>query len=206
MFIGLEDLRVNCRIALVSVYNKDNIVDRVRRLVDLGYGILSSGGTADELDRNGIEVCRISTLTGMEAIMKHKVVTLHPKVHGGLLADRSEIGELEDIGGVRIDLVAIDLYPLEEEIAKPEATRESVIAKTDIGGPTMLSSAAKGSRIVIPTVEDWGQTLDWMEAGYPDFEETVNAQRAKADFVVAKYRMLSATYHSGGKYVGVFSG
>lgn len=201
--VNLEELRKFERIALVSVYNKDGKVDQVQRLVNLGYGILSSGGTAKVLSDGGIAVCDVSELVGGGAILGHKVVTLSREVHAGLLADDCEIEELEALGILRIDLVAVDLYPLEEEISKPDCTRESVIAKTDIGGPTMLSSAAKGGRIVISLPEDWEPTLTWMEAGCPNMTDVTNAMRVKADMVVAKYRLFSANFHSGGKVKGV---
>ncbi|AKM82466.1 MAG: phosphoribosylaminoimidazolecarboxamide formyltransferase/IMP cyclohydrolase, phosphoribosylaminoimidazolecarboxamide formyltransferase / IMP cyclohydrolase [Berkelbacteria bacterium GW2011_GWE1_39_12] len=201
--MSLQSLLKFKKIALVSVYDKTNLAERVRRLTKQGYGILSSGGTAKMLRENKIRVCDVATLVGGGAILGHKVVTLSREVHAGLLAADCEIEVLEQLGIPRIDLVAVDLYPLEEEIAKPDCTRKSVIEKTDIGGPTMLSSAAKGGRIVISIPEDWEPTLTWIESGCPDFDETVNAQRAKADYVVAKYRLLSANYHSGGIYAGV---
>lgn len=202
LVLNLEQLRQYKNIALVSVYDKIGIEDRVWRLINLGYGILSSGGTAKTLMAAGIPVCDVAELVGGGAILKHKVVTLSREVHAGLLADQFEIKELKALGIPWINLVAVDLYPLETQIASPNCTRGNVIDKTDIGGPTMLSSAAKGSRIVIGATSDWDWTLDWMENDCPNYAETVNLMRAKADGIVANYRLLSSRYHSGGKIEG----
>jgi AICAR transformylase/IMP cyclohydrolase PurH len=103
-----------------------------------------------------------------------------------------------------IDLVCFNLYPLAEEIAKPEATVDSVIEKTDIGGPTALNSGAKGGRIVIGDPADYQPTLDWLKAGEPDRDEFVQALRAKALFTVSKYYLPAARFHSDGQYDGLF--
>ncbi|MEK7190211.1 MAG: hypothetical protein AAB661_00390 [Patescibacteria group bacterium] len=141
---------------LISVYNKDGIVDFAKELVGLGWKIISSGGTAKHLSDAGISVVDVMEITGMKAILSHRVVTLHPKIHGGLLALNTpeHLAELEEYDIPWIDMVCCDLYPLEEEIANPNATRESVIEKTDIGGPTMLRAGAKGGRIVVCDKED----------------------------------------------------
>ena len=129
--------------ALISVYNKDGIVEFGKQLVDLGFDILASGGTAKTLSSAGITVTDVATLVGGGAILGHRVVTLSREIHAGLLAkDNSEDrAELEKLNIPFIDLVCVDLYPLTEEIAKADATLESVIEKTDIGGPTMMRSA-----------------------------------------------------------------
>src|SRR3990172_4765798 len=144
------------KIALISVYNKEGITDFAKSLVDLGWKIISSGGTAKHLLDAGILVTDVAEITGMKAILDHRVATLHPKIHGGLLAlDTPEhLAELQKYEIPWIDMVCADFYPLEEEISNPQNTRESVIEKTDIGGPTMIRSATKGRRITICDVDD----------------------------------------------------
>lgn len=197
------------KIALISVYNKDGIADFAKSLVNLGWKIISSGGTAKHLSGAGIPVTDVAEITGMKAILSHRVVTLHPKIQGGLLALNTpeHLAELEQYGIPYIDMVCCDLYPLEEEIANPSATRESVIEKTDIGGPTMLRSGAKGKRIVICDPKDRVKVIDWLKNGEPDREKFVNDLAAKAEMTVARYCSISGEYQSGGKeteYRGIF--
>src|SRR3989344_1730666 len=192
--------------ALISVYNKEGITEFAKELVGLGWKIISSGGTAKHLAQAGIPVTDVTEITGMPPILDHRVLTLHPKIHGGLLAlDKPEHkAELEKYGIPWIDLVCIDLYPLENEVKNPNATRESVIEKTDIGGPTMLRSAAKGRRIVICDPSDRQKVIEWLKAGEPDREEFLNNLAAKAEAIVARDASISSTYLSHGVYEGIF--
>ena len=194
------------KIALISVYDKDGIADFAKSLVDLGWKIISSGGTAKHLSEAGIPVTDVAEVTSFPAILSHRVVTLHPKIHGGLLAldNKKHLAEMEKYGIPWIDLVCDDLYPLEEEINKPDATHESVMEKTDIGGPAFIRSAVKGRRIVICEVSDREKVLEWLKAGEPDKEEFLNKLAAKAEMVVARYCSLSGEYHSGREYRGIF--
>jgi phosphoribosylaminoimidazolecarboxamide formyltransferase/IMP cyclohydrolase len=132
------------------------------------------------------------------------VVTLSREVHAGLLAQptKADLKELETLGIPFIDLVCVDLYPLAEEIAKPGATMESVIEKTDIGGPTMLRSAAKGRRIVVSQPKQRNQVLDWLKDGEPDSKNFLDKLAADAEAVIADYCLDSARYSSGGTYDG----
>lgn len=191
--------------ALLSVYHKDGITEFALELIELGFEIISSGGTATHLKNAGVPVRDVSELVGGGAILGHRVVTLSREVHAGLLATDSDadIAELEKLGIPRLDLVCNDLYPLKEEIAKPGSTRESVIEKTDIGGPTMLSSSSKGRRITIGDPADRQLVLDWLKAGRPDEDAIITALSAKADFIVAEYRLTSAVYHGQGTYAGL---
>lgn len=193
------------RTALLSVYNKEGIADFARELVNLGWKIISSGGTAKHLSEAGIPVADVADLTGLPPILSHRVVTLHPKIHGGILAsDTSEHhAELEQYGIPFIDMVCCDLYPLEEEVSKKEATWESVIEKTDIGGPTMIRAAAKGRRIVIAEVDDRQRVIDWLKAGEPEREKFLNDLAAKAEIIISRYCALSAGFHSEGFYKGL---
>jgi len=188
--------------ALLSVYYKEGIVDFARALVRLGWEIYASGGTAKELSGAGLQVTDVKELVGGGPILGHRVVTLSREVHAGLLAKETpeDRAELERLGIPQMDLVCVDLYPLQAEIDKPESTRESVIEQTDIGGPTMLRSAAKGGRIVICDPADRHEVIEWLEAGRPNKEKFLTYLAAKAEFVVANYCALSASYHSDGGY------
>src|SRR3989344_1659719 len=192
--------------ALISVYNKEGIADFARELTSLGWKIISSGGTAKHLSGAGIPVTDVAEITGMPAILSHRVVTLHPKIQGGLLAlDTPEhLAELEKYGIPYIDMVCCDLYPLEDEVGNPSATRQSVIEKTDIGGPTMIRSGAKGRRITICDPADRPQAIEWLKNGEPERGEFLNNLAAKDDEAIARYCGLSAEYHSNGKYKNIF--
>ncbi len=188
--------------ALISVFNKEGIDVFAKDLVDLGWRIISSGGTARYLTERGVSNTDVAEITGMPAILSHRVVTLHPKIHGGLLAmdTKEHRDELEKNGIPWIDLVCVDLYPLEQEINNPNSTRESVIEKTDIGGPTMIRSAAKGGRITVCDVSDRERVIKWLKGGEENKEEFLNNLYAKAEAIISHYTGVSAEYHSKGKY------
>ncbi|MFA5791906.1 MAG: hypothetical protein WC884_02625 [Candidatus Paceibacterota bacterium] len=192
--------------ALISVYNKEGITEFAKELISLGWKIISSGGTAKYLKDAGVLVTDVAEITGMPPILSHRVVTLHPKIHGGLLAlDTSEhLAELEKYDIPWIDMVCCDLYPLEQEINNPNATSESIIEKTDIGGPSMIRSAAKGRRIVICEVSDREEVIKWLKDGEPEKEKFINDLAAKAEAIVAQYCSISSEYHSLGEYKGIF--
>ncbi|MFA5935606.1 MAG: hypothetical protein WC787_02015 [Patescibacteria group bacterium] len=190
-------------IALLSVYNKDGIIEFATELIALGYDLISSGGTARALTEAELPVKDVAEISGLAACLGHRVVTLVPHIHGGLLALESMLEELEQLGYPWIDLVCVDLYPLKAEIENPEATRESVIEKTDIGGPTMVRSGAKGRRIVICDPKDRMPVIGWLKEGKPNEKEYVNALAAKADGIIAEYCLSSARYHSAGKIDGM---
>ncbi len=139
------------RRALVSVSRKDGLVDFVRELTQLGFEIVSTGGTAKLLRDAGLPVTDVSAVTGFPEMMDGRVKTLHPKVHGGLLAlrDNPQHREAMETHGIRpIDLVVVNLYPFQETIAKPGVSLEEAIENIDIGGPSMVRSAAKNHRFV----------------------------------------------------------
>src|SRR5216117_2271516 len=142
--------------ALLSVSDKRGIVDFARQLVELGWEIISTGGTAEALRRDGIAVIPIDQITGFPEMMDGRVKTRHPKVHGRLLARRDNSGDLAAMqlhGITPIDLVAVNLYPFRETVAKPETTLAQAIEQIDIGGPSMLRSAAKNHQSVIVIVD-----------------------------------------------------
>jgi phosphoribosylaminoimidazolecarboxamide formyltransferase/IMP cyclohydrolase len=191
--------------ALISVYNKEGIVEFAKELVQLGWKIISSGGTAKHLKDAGIEVVDVAEITNMPAILDHRVVTLHPRIHGGLLAlDTPEHQKtLCQYGIPWIDMVCVDLYPLEDEINNPSATLGSIIDKTDIGGPTMLRAGAKGGRITICDPADRIKVVEWLKAGEPDRDNFINNLSAKVEATISHYCLLSGGCRSGGGYAGV---
>ena len=137
--------------ALLSVSDKTGIVDFAKGLVELGITIYSTGGTLKAITDAGIAAKAVETLTGFPEMMDGRVKTLHPKVHGGILAIRDN-GEhqkaMADHGIEPIDLVVVNLYPFRETIAKPNVSLVEAIENIDIGGPTMVRSAAKNHAYV----------------------------------------------------------
>jgi len=138
------------------VSDKRGIVEFARALAGLGWEIVSTGGTAEALRGAGVPVVPIEAVTGFPEIMDGRVKTLHPKVHGGLLARRAHPGDraaLAQHGITPIDLVAVNLYPFRETVARPDTSFEQAIEQIDIGGPSMLRSAAKNHHDVIVVVD-----------------------------------------------------
>jgi len=168
--------------ALVSVSNKEGIIEFARGLYELGIEIVSTGGTARALKDAGIKVTAVSDITGFPEILDGRVKTLHPKIHGGLLAVRDNSMHMEQIAelGIEpIDLVAINLYPFKETILKPNITLEEAIENIDIGGPSMLHSAAKNHKHVIVVVDP------------KDYSFVLNELREKGN-IDLQYRMKLA--------------
>lgn len=132
--------------ALISVSNKEGVVELARELLALGFNLLSTGGTAKLLSESGARVTEVSHYTGFPEMLDGRVKTLHPKVHGGILARRDLPGHMRAIeaaGIGTIDLVVVNLYPFAQTVAKPNCTLEAAIENIDIGGPTMVRAAAK---------------------------------------------------------------
>jgi phosphoribosylaminoimidazolecarboxamide formyltransferase/IMP cyclohydrolase len=161
--------------ALLSVSDKRGIVAFARGLTTLGWDLVSTGGTAEALRREGIAVTPIESVTGFPEMMDGRLKTLHPKVHGGLLARRQHPGDVAAMaahGITPIDLVAVNLYPFQETIRRPGVTLPQAIEQIDIGGPTMLRSAAKNHEAVIVLVdpEDYDGVLADLPSGGPSLE------------------------------------
>ena len=153
--------------ALLSVSDKSGLAEFARELVAMGVEILSTGGTAALLKREGIPARDVSDFTGFPEMLDGRVKTLHPKVHGGLLFLRDNpehAAQAEAHGILPIDLVVVNLYPFEKTIARPDATLEEAIENIDIGGPSMLRSAAKNYRSVTVVVDpaDYADVLESM--------------------------------------------
>ncbi|MEW5933940.1 MAG: bifunctional phosphoribosylaminoimidazolecarboxamide formyltransferase/IMP cyclohydrolase, partial [Bacillota bacterium] len=150
--------------AILSVWDKTGVEDFARGLVDLGFGILASGGTADRLVRAGIPVTGTDEVTGFGALLDGRVKTLHPLVHAGILARRdcpAHMAQLHDVGGRPIDLVAVNLYPFRETVAGGAAL-DAALEMIDIGGPALLRAAAKNFPHVLAVCrpDQYGPVLD----------------------------------------------
>lgn len=159
--------------ALISVSDKTGVVDFARELVALGYEIISTGGTAKALTQAGVHNIGISEITGFPECLDGRVKTLHPAVHAGLLARRDvpdHMAQLEKLGINTIDVVAVNLYPFKQTILKEGTTLSEAIENIDIGGPTMLRSAAKNYRDVCVVVDpaDYADVAARLKAGTMD--------------------------------------
>lgn len=185
--------------ALVSVSDKSGLVEFVGGLQSLGWEIIATGGTQRLLEENGIKTIGISDITGFPEICDGRVKTLHPKVHGGLLArrdDESHLAALRDNGIEFIDMVCVNLYPFRETIAKEGVTMEDAIENIDIGGPSMLRSAAKNYRDVTVVCDpaDYAQVLAEIEQCGNTSLETRLSLSAKAYTHTAEYDACIATF------------
>ncbi len=189
--------------ALISVSDKTGISDFARALSDLGVEILSTGGTASLLKERGIPVTMVSDYTGFPEIMDGRVKTLHPRVHGGILAkrDNSEHRQAMDANGIKsIDLVAINLYPFEQTIAKDGCSLEDAIENIDIGGPAMVRASAKNFSFVTILVNpnDYKTVLEEMKSSGNEVSfETRKRLSRDAYSHTARYDSLIAEYLSG---------
>ena len=190
-------MRKHIRRALVSVYDKDRLIEIGKALSAAGVEILSTGSTAKNLSDAGIAVTEVSTYTGFPEIMGGRVKTLHPRIHGGILADQNNPEHLAAIAELDIapfDLVIINLYPFAETIASGASFEES-IEQIDIGGPSMLRGAAKnhGSVAVICQTSQYDQLLDAISDG--GFTEAERRQLALEVFrTTAEYDLAIATW------------
>ncbi|MHB1346552.1 MAG: bifunctional phosphoribosylaminoimidazolecarboxamide formyltransferase/IMP cyclohydrolase [Candidatus Humimicrobiaceae bacterium] len=155
--------------ALISVSNKKGIIEFAKGLQSFGAEIISTGGTYKTLKDAGVAVIKIDELTGFPEMLDGRVKTLHPFVHGGILANRaipSHMQQIKDAGIKNIDLVVVNLYPFKETISKPGVNMQEAIENIDIGGPTMIRSAAKnsGGVGVVVDPEDYGLIISELNA------------------------------------------
>ncbi len=184
--------------ALISVSDKTGIIPFAKGLAALDYEIISTGGTLKQLQEEGIPAVAVSDVTKFDEIMDGRVKTLHPAIHGGLLArrdDDSHMEQLKERDITPIDLVVVNLYPFKNTIEKPGVTEADAIENIDIGGPTMLRSAAKNFAGVTVLVdpEDYDATLSALQQGELSYE----AKRRLAGKVfrhTANYDAMIASY------------
>lgn len=185
--------------ALVSVSDKTNLVPFVKGLEEHGYEIVSTGGTKKALDEAGIKTISIEDVTHFPEILDGRVKTLNPYVHGGLLARRDlpeHMKTLEDLSITPIDLVCVNLYPFKETILKPGVELADAIENIDIGGPSMVRSAAKNyqSVTIVTDINDYDQVLTEIEENGDTTAETKAKLGAKAFRTTAAYDALISQY------------
>ena len=185
--------------ALISVSDKSGVVEFAQRLRSAGWEIIATGGTMKLLREKGVEVINISDVTGFPEICDGRVKTLHPKVHGGLLARRdnpSHLQALKENGIEFIDMVCVNLYPFRQTIAKPDVTMEDAIENIDIGGPSMLRSAAKNYKDVTVVCDpaDYDTVIGQIEVSGNTDVETRLKLSAKAFTHTALYDSCIASY------------
>jgi phosphoribosylaminoimidazolecarboxamide formyltransferase / IMP cyclohydrolase len=184
--------------ALISVSDKRGIIPFAQGLIELGWQIVSTGGTATALRNAQLPVITVDTVTGFPELLDGRLKTLHPLIHGGLLARRDQpqhIAAINQHGIVPIDLVAVNLYPFQMTIAKADVPFEDAIENIDVGGPSMLRSAAKNHQFVIPVVDptDYARVLEMIrQGGVPDevrrkLAAKVFAHTADYDAAIAGY-------------------
>lgn len=187
------------RRALISVSDKTNIVGFAGQLVSLGFEIIATGGTRKILVEQGIQVTNIEDVTGFPEICEGRVKTLHPMVHGALLAKRdnaNHMQQLKENGIGLIDLVCVNLYPFVKTIEKQDVTLDMAIENIDIGGPSMLRSAAKNfnSVTVLCNPEDYDQVIrEFQEIGDTSYSTRFKLA-AKAFTHTAEYDARIAEY------------
>ena len=175
--------------ALISVSDKTGVVEFAKGLHELGVEIISTGGTMKAIADAGIPVKSVSEVTGFPEMMDGRVKTLHPMIHGGILAIRDNpdhVKAMKEHGITGIDLVAVNLYPFRETIAKPDVTRAEAIENIDIGGPSMVRAAAKNYKYVTIVVDP---------SQYSDILE-----RIKSDTLTEEFRLdlsRKAFLHTG---------
>ena len=191
---------VQIKRAIISLSNKSGIVNFAKKLSEMGVSILSTGGTAKVLKEAGINVTDISAYTGFPEMMDGRVKTLHPKVHGGILGRRDNEEHMKQMKGADIepiDMVVINLYPFESVTSRPDCTFEEAIENIDIGGPSMVRSAAKNFEFVAVVTDpsDYSAILKEMEgSGGTLSRETRFRLARKAFSTTARYDLLISHY------------
>ena len=201
-------MSANIRRALLSVSNKEGLLDFARALRERGVAILSTGGTAALLREHGVDVTDVSAVTGFPEIMDGRVKTLHPKIHGGLLGRRgTDDAVMAEHGIEPIDLLAVNLYPFAATVAKPGCTFEDAVENIDIGGPAMVRAAAKNHERLTVVVDplDYGTVIAELDKGGGGVSQETRlrlatkafAHTAQYDAAVASYLARAARPSSG---------
>lgn len=182
--------------ALISVSDKTGVVDFARGLSTLGIEILSTGGTAKLLAANDIAATEVADYTGFPEIMDGRVKTLHPKIHGGLLARRGIDDEVMAANGIQaIDMVVVNLYPFEKTVSDPRCNLPTAIENIDIGGPTMLRAAAKNHHFVSVLVDpmDYAAVLEELQSNSCSVSDAT------------RYRLASKAFDHTARYDGIIA-
>ena len=187
--------------ALISVFEKEGIVEFAKELQKLKIEILSTGGTASLLRKSRIKVTDVSEYTKHPEILGGRVKTLHPKIHAGILAVRDNEGHLKEVKELDIgliDMVVVNLYPFLKAISKKDASMEDVIENIDIGGPAMLRSAAKNYQHVVAVVDpqDYGRIIGELRKNNGISEKTSEALAMKCFQHTARYDSTISSYLS----------
>jgi phosphoribosylaminoimidazolecarboxamide formyltransferase / IMP cyclohydrolase len=185
--------------ALISVSDKNGIVEFAQELIELGFEIVSTGGTKSALVKGGVPVIGISEVTNFPEILEGRVKTLHPNIHGGLLAkigEESHRQQLEEHGITPIELVCVNLYPFQQTIAKPDVSVEDAIENIDIGGPAMLRASAKNHDYITVVVdpEDYQVVVDEYKTNGRTEATTRRKLAAKVFRHTAAYDSMIAEY------------
>ena len=185
--------------ALISVSDKTNIVEFAKGLVENDFEIISTGGTLKHLEENGVKCIGIEDYTGFPEILEGRVKTLHPKVHGGLLSKRDNdlhLKEVKENDIAFIDLVCVNLYPFEETLKKENVSDEEIIENIDIGGPSMLRSAAKNFKFVtvVTDAKDYDKIVSEIKENGDTTIETRRYLAAKVYNKTASYDAAIAAY------------
>lgn len=193
-------MAVTVKKALISVSDKTGIVDFAKDLCSLGVEIISTGGTYKLLKENGINVIEVSEVTGFPEMLDGRVKTLHPMIHGGLLARRDlpeHMGAIADKGISPIDMVVVNLYPFKQTVLKDDTDLDNIVENIDIGGPSMIRAAAKNykSVAVITSPEQYAPVLDQMRDGGIQ-EDLLSRLMAEAFIVTANYDNMIANQMS----------
>ncbi len=185
-----EPNMVAVRRALISVSDKTGIIEFARGLREQNVALLSTGGTFRLLEENGVDVTEISAYTGFPEMMDGRVKTLHPKVHGGILARRGiDDAVMAEHGIDAIDMVVVNLYPFEQTVAKPDCSLEDAVENIDIGGPTLVRAAAKNHRFVTVVVnaDDYSRVLDEMSS-----HDACTSYQTRFDLAIRAYEHTAA--------------
>ena len=197
---------VKIKTALISVSDKTDVVEFAKNLSKMGVKIISTGGTAKKLSEAGVKVIGIESVTGFPEMMDGRVKTLHPKIHGALLGlrDKSEhIAAMKQHNIEPIDLVCVNLYPFEQTVAKPSCTLAEAIENIDIGGPSMIRSAAKNHKFVTVVTQpgQYDKVIEEMQKNDGAVSEKLRSEFARAAFA------LTASYDAAiSKYLNKISG
>jgi phosphoribosylaminoimidazolecarboxamide formyltransferase/IMP cyclohydrolase len=154
--INKGDSGITIKRALLSVSDKSGLVELARKLRHWDVELISTGGTCRVLEEAGLAVTEVAMVTGFPEMLDGRVKTLHPRIHGGILARRdrpAHLGQLHEQGIALIDLVVVNLYPFEMTVARPECTMEEAVEQIDIGGPCLIRAAAKNHNGVVVVVD-----------------------------------------------------